>query len=319
MIFKLEAKKGAATLEIMGYIGEGGFTLTDLMQATKNITDGELRILLNSPGGNPIEAFGMYDYLKGLQIKTVCEIYGQASSAATIIAAACDRRLIAPNAMYLVHECSNDIKGKKDEVKANYEMMVDIDNKMLAVYMKQTGKGSDVLEALLKQDRPLKAAEAVEWGFVDDIINTNKNVQTMSKTKIAAQAEETEEPKIEELQEKIKELEEELATAQAKLKAYEEKEEEKEKEEVEALKTEAKKVGLITAENESIWAKADKTVIAEAIKSYQTYKLPAVPKADTVVTHTAKATKESLFEAYKKGEIKSLAEYENKLKQLSNE
>jgi ATP-dependent protease ClpP protease subunit len=319
MIYKFEAKSNGARLEIIGAIGEGGFTLTNFMKATESLTDGILTIVINSQGGDPIEAFAIHDYLKGLKVRSVGEVYGQASSAATIILAACDKKRIAENAKYLVHESSTIMQGKKSELKERAETLAQIDDQMLALYVKQTGKVAADLEALMIKDTYLSAQEALEWGFVDEIIDVQTKLNTMSKVKIAAQAEGTEEPKIELLEKLIEELKEELAAANAKLKAYEEDEEKKEEEEVEALKVEARKIGFINPKNESVWAEASKTMLAEAIKSYQTFKLPSVPKVEAVITHTAAATKESLFAAYKKGEIKTLAEYENKLKQLTNE
>jgi len=317
MIYKFEADKKGARLEILGEIGGAyGFTLNHLMKATESLTDGVLTITINSKGGDVIEAFGIHDYLKSLKIRSEVEIYGEASSAATIIAAGADIRGISGSSKYLVHFCSTMVAGTKKETGAAYENQVKIDNQMLAIYVKQTGKTEAELTALMEKDNYLSAQEALEWGFVDKILTNDKNEKAMTKTKFAAQAEETDEPKIEELLELIEELKEELAAANAKLKAYEEEEEEKEKEEIEALKTEAKKVGLITAENEQIWAKADKTVIAEAIKSYQTYKLPPVPKIEPTVTTTAEGMANLLTE-FKAGKITAKV-YAEKLQQFKN-
>lgn len=315
MIYKFEAETKGARLEIFGIIGEGGFTFNNFVKATEGLTDGVLTLVINSRGGDANEAFAIHDYIKDLKVRCEVEIYGEASSAATIIAAAADYRRIAPSAKYLVHFCSTIVAGTKKDTQMALENQIKIDNQMLAVYVKQTGKTEAELTALMERDIFLTAEEARDWGFVNEIINTK--IETMSKIKIAAQAEDV--PNVEELEKRIEELENELTATKAKLKAYEDKEEEKEKEEVDALVAEAEKVGLVTAENKERWfamAKTDKTLAAETIAAVQSIKMPSVPKITRTVTTTAEASANLLTE-FKAGKITAKI-YAEKLNELKN-
>lgn len=120
MIYEITALKDETRLKIFGVIGQTtdgqGFMLADFLQATEGLTRGTLIIEMNSPGGNPNEAFAIHDAVKQLPIKVIGRIMGTAASACTIIAAACDEREIMENGSYLVHNASTWAAGKKEEL-----------------------------------------------------------------------------------------------------------------------------------------------------------------------------------------------------------
>lgn len=332
MKYSIQAYNDKTKLEIFGRIGDGvdpvtnqkvdGFKLTDFRAATANIATSNVEIDINSPGGDPFEAFAIYDAIKAMNARVTANIVGVAASAVTIIAAAADRVTITENSRYLIHEASAGMYGKKDDHAAAVEMLEKLDAQMLAVYVKRTGKPREELEALMKKDTYLTASEALAWGFVDEIIETEvklKTIETMSNKdiKVAAQAEEElEKDELEMLKAELAAMKDELEAARAALAEYKEKEEQAKAEQVEELVESAVQAGKLTAE-----AKAG--MVALALSDYNTaksiiegIKLPEHPAA-TALKANAKAvvageadsieaikTKEQFTAAWEKGLFK---------------
>jgi len=311
-LYKLTSKVDSAKLEIFGPIGSGGFTLQSFRAATSGVELVKLEIDINSPGGDPVEAFAIHDEIKNMKARVTVNIIGVAASAATIIAAAADRVTITENSRYLVHESSMSLQGKKDDIKDGAQMLHDIDNQMIGVYVKRTGKSALELESLMKKDTFLSATEALEWGFVDEIISTNK-------LKIAAMAEEKEKPDNGEA--KIKAMEEEIKDLKAKLKALEEendeykaKAEKDEEEEIEALVEAAITEGKIKAESKPGWVELAKVNKATVKASFDGIVVTPVSLKDVTKPEAKDApvqakTKAEAWDLYKQGVIKTQMEY----------
>ena len=143
MIYKLEALKDKTVLRIYKHIGivndVEGFMLSDFKKETSDLNGGILEIEINSPGGNTIEAFAIHDSIKLLNVKTIGKVLGVAASAATIILAACDIREISQNSSYLVHNSRTSLSGTKETLAEGATTLEQVDEKMLNIYMKQTG------------------------------------------------------------------------------------------------------------------------------------------------------------------------------------
>ncbi len=288
-LYKVTNSVSSARLEIFGEIGEYGFALRDFTAAIGGMKISTLEIDLNSPGGDPLEAFAIHDAIKALSARVTVNIIGVAASAATIIAAAADRVTITENSRYLVHESSSTMKGKKSDMIDTADTLGKIDAQMLNVYVKRTGKPSGELEALMKKDTFLSAEEALMWGFVDEIIH----VQTL---KIAAMSEQTKPVALtEEEKEEMNALKAELAKAKAKLAEYEKEEE--------AKKAKAEEDNEVEARINAAVDKAIKAAIEAAAAKAPI--LASVPKPAEVPAEPETDPKTAFFAKLKAGQFKN--------------
>jgi len=303
-IFEILATESEYRLQIFGAIGnvepgKPGFTLETFRSATADIQAGTLIIEMNSNGGNPLEAFAIHDAIKALPVKVVVRIMGMAASAATIIAAAADEVEISENSRYLVHNASTFEQGSKEKFADAFKELSAIDEQMVKIYQKRTGKSRDELETLMKEDRTMSADEALNWGFVSKIIKNNQS-------KIKAMAEKTKPTELEELQAENAELKSKLEALMAKLKSYDEEKETAKKAEVEATIEAAITAGKITAEAKAGFEKiglADfdsfKTIMAGLKEPEAHREIADVPKGKTASSEID--SKEKFDAAWKKG------------------
>lgn len=106
---------------------------------------------------------------------------GFVASSATIIAMGAQRICMSKYAFFLVHKCSNFIDAWGNYNADQMQQLIDdltknkkendrIDVVIAQLYSEKTGKSINELLSLLKEERWLTAEEALEWGFIDEIV-----------------------------------------------------------------------------------------------------------------------------------------------------
>lgn len=109
-------------------------------------------------------------------------LHGFVASAATIIAMGAKHIVMGKYALFLVHQCSNevfvwnqmnasDLEALIDQLKKNMEENAKIDTVLAAMYASRCKNHSqEELLDLLKESKWLTAQEALDWGFIDEIL-----------------------------------------------------------------------------------------------------------------------------------------------------
>jgi ATP-dependent Clp protease protease subunit len=148
--------------------------------------DRDIIMYINSPGGSFTALTAIYDTMQYVKpdIQTVC--LGQAASAAAVLLAAGSKgkRLALPNARVLIHQpamASGDYGQVSDlEIQANEVLrMRTWLEETIALH---TAKDLDQVKRDIERDKILTAAQAVEYGLVDQVLGSRKAVQPESVT-----------------------------------------------------------------------------------------------------------------------------------------
>jgi len=130
-------------------------------------------IHLNSPGGYLSCGLALYDYIKTSQIPITCLVEGLCASAATLVMLACHNRIMSPNSVYLMHQCS---WGAWGENRFMQDMAVNADKAMKRlrkIYMAETKIAAErqpqereaYIQHLLEHDFELDATECEDFGI----------------------------------------------------------------------------------------------------------------------------------------------------------
>lgn len=122
---------------------------------------------INSGGGDLFSAFGVADQIRQIKTPIISIVEGLTASAATIISAACARRLIQPSAYMLIHQFSTFFYGKHEEFKDEMQLQEMLMKRLVTFYVSRTRLDEPTLADMLKHDTWMDAARAIETGFVD--------------------------------------------------------------------------------------------------------------------------------------------------------
>lgn len=131
-----------------------------------------ITVKISSPGGETYAALAIVDLL----CSSTCHIttigLGHVFSAATLILACGDKRLIGPRSYIMMHEASFEVSGRHSDV-TDYVNQVHREEDMWAQYIAEftAYRDKDFWKAQAhKRDWYLDAEEAVVYGIVDEVL-----------------------------------------------------------------------------------------------------------------------------------------------------
>lgn len=138
-----------------------------------------ISIYLNSPGGSFTALTAIYDTMRYIKpdVQTIC--LGQAASAAAVILAAGTKgkRLALPNSRILIHQpAAEGNYGQSSDLEIQAKEIMRIRTLMEGMLAESTGQSVEKVSADIERDKYLTAEEAVEYGIVDDILTSLKDV-----------------------------------------------------------------------------------------------------------------------------------------------
>ncbi|HQU26650.1 MAG TPA: ATP-dependent Clp endopeptidase proteolytic subunit ClpP [Acidimicrobiales bacterium] len=136
--------------------------------------DKDINLYINSPGGDITGLLAVYDTMKYIKpaVSTFC--FGQAASAAAVLlaAGAKGKRYALPHARILLHQPWGGVGGQASDIEIQAReilRMKDMLNDMLAA---DTGQSVERIAKDTDRDFIIGAAEAVEYGLIDEVITT---------------------------------------------------------------------------------------------------------------------------------------------------
>lgn len=134
--------------------------------------DREINLYINSPGGSVTSMLAIYDTMQFLRapVWTVC--VGQAASTAAVLLAAGEegRRGMLPHARVLLHPPVADGRGALPDLQLQAKEIARMRREVDEILGEHTGQEVPQLQADTARDRVFTAAEAVEYGLVDEVL-----------------------------------------------------------------------------------------------------------------------------------------------------
>ena len=142
--------------------------------------DGLITMYINSPGGSFTALTAIYDTMQYIspQIQTVC--LGQAASAAAVLLAAGSpgKRLALPNARVLIHQpaMSNGGYGQASDIEIQANEIIRMRAWLEDTLALHTGRDVELIRKDIERDNILTAPMALEYGLVDQVLESRKKV-----------------------------------------------------------------------------------------------------------------------------------------------
>jgi len=137
-------------------------------------SDGDITVWINSPGGDCIAASQIYSMLMNYKGSVTIKIDGIAASAASVIAMAGTKVLMAPTALMMIHNPLTVAIGDSEEMQKAISMLSEVKESIINAYEIKTSLSRSKLSHLMDAETWLNANKAIELGFADDILSDNK-------------------------------------------------------------------------------------------------------------------------------------------------
>jgi ATP-dependent Clp protease protease subunit len=147
----------------------------ELIAPGKGIT-----FIINSPGGSVDAGFAIWDQIKMISSPVTTLVTGLAASMGSILSlcAGKGRRLATPNARILIHQPSihGGVRGQASDLEIHAREILKIRSRIIDLYVEATGKDRETIAAAIERDTWLGAEEAKEFGLIDRIITSFKDI-----------------------------------------------------------------------------------------------------------------------------------------------
>lgn len=141
--------------------------------------DRDIYLYINSPGGEITAGMAIYDTLQYVKprINTIC--IGQAASMGAVLMAAGseDSRYALTNSRFMLHQPLGGAEGQATDVEIRTQELLRIKERIIDVLTKHTGQDRETLKEDIERDNFMTADEAVDYGLVDQVLESRKSIE----------------------------------------------------------------------------------------------------------------------------------------------
>jgi ATP-dependent Clp protease protease subunit len=139
-------------------------------------SDRDIILYINSPGGSFTALTAIYDTMQFVRpdVMTIC--LGQAASAAAIILAggAKGKRYALEHSRILIHQPSSEGGGQASDIEIQAREIMRMRELLESMLSKHTIRTPEQVAQDIERDKILTAAEAVEYGLIDQVLASRK-------------------------------------------------------------------------------------------------------------------------------------------------
>jgi len=138
----------------------------------------DISFYINSPGGIVTAGLAIYDTMNYVRpdISTVC--FGQAASMGSLLLAAGTKgkRFGLPHSRIMIHQPSGGFQGQAADIDIHAREILNLRARLNQIYANHTEQPIDVIEKRMDRDSFLSPEEAKEFGLIDDVVDSRKDL-----------------------------------------------------------------------------------------------------------------------------------------------
>lgn len=137
--------------------------------------------IINSPGGSVDAGFAVWDQIKMITSPITTLVTGIAASMGSVLSlsAAPGQCLATENARFMIHQPSihSVVRGQATDLEIQAEEILKTRKGIVDIYVKKTGKTEEEIDKALDRDKWMGASEALEYGLIDQIVPTYRDLK----------------------------------------------------------------------------------------------------------------------------------------------
>jgi ATP-dependent Clp protease, protease subunit len=138
----------------------------------------EINLYINSPGGSVTAGLAIYDTMQFVtcDVATYCVGIAASMGAVLLTAGTKGKRYALPNSDVMLHQVSGGAQGPASDVERTVEYMFRLKRRLISIIAHHTGKSEEQIQADSDRDYWITAQQAKEYGLVDEVVKSRKDV-----------------------------------------------------------------------------------------------------------------------------------------------
>lgn len=150
----------------------------------------DVHLYINSPGGSVTAGLAIYDTMQFLtcDVNTYC--IGQAASMGAILltAGTKGKRYALPSARVMIHQPLGGMEGKASDIHIQAQEILKLKDRLNEILAHHSGQTLEVICRDTDRDFFMSALDAKNYGLVDEVVKSRKEIPGMDAVKTLVQA-----------------------------------------------------------------------------------------------------------------------------------
>ncbi|MBQ3148031.1 MAG: ATP-dependent Clp endopeptidase proteolytic subunit ClpP [Alistipes sp.] len=132
----------------------------------------DVQIYINSPGGSVSAGLGIYDTMQliSCDVATICTGLAASMGAVLLTAGAEGKRSALPHSKVMIHQPLGGASGQASDIEITAREIMKTKRELYEILSKHSGVGIEKIEQDADRDYWLSAAEAKEYGLIDEVL-----------------------------------------------------------------------------------------------------------------------------------------------------
>jgi ATP-dependent Clp protease protease subunit len=147
--------------------------VAQLLHLESDDPEKDISVYVNSPGGDVYSGLAIYDTMTFVKpdVRTICVGTAMSMGALILAAGTKGKRSALPNAKILIHQVwTGQFGGQASDVEIRAKEILDLKQRVEQILADHTGQPLDRVAADTDRDHFMTAAEAIEYGLIDEVM-----------------------------------------------------------------------------------------------------------------------------------------------------
>lgn len=143
----------------------------------------DIFLFINSPGGSVTAGLMFYDMINMIPNDVVTIGMGMCASMGQFLltCGAEGKRFLTPHSRVLMHQPSGGFGGTTSDISIQASLIVQMKQQLASITAQRTGKSVEQINEDGDRDRWFLAQEALEYGFVDHVVSSFDEINSILK------------------------------------------------------------------------------------------------------------------------------------------
>jgi ATP-dependent Clp protease protease subunit len=136
----------------------------------------DISIYINSPGGAVYAGYGIYDTMQFISsdVSTICTGIAASMAAVLLVAGTPKKRFALTHSRVLLHKPLGGVQGQASDIEITAREIARVKQELYSIISKHSGQPVEKVSKDSDRDFWMSAAEAKDYGMVDDVLVSKK-------------------------------------------------------------------------------------------------------------------------------------------------
>jgi ATP-dependent Clp protease protease subunit len=146
--------------------------VAQLIHLESDDPDKDISLYINSPGCSVYAGLAIYDTMQFIKpdVSTICVGSAMSMGALLLAGGAKGKRFALPNARVLIHQVAGGYEGQATDIEIHAREVLNLRKRLDEIIADHIGQEIDKVRSDTERDYFMSAAEAKDYGIIDDVI-----------------------------------------------------------------------------------------------------------------------------------------------------